>query len=127
MSNAIASVAHRITRRLGVVNMRGIRAFARGHRIEAARMKWVAAPDAQDPKPQPAQHAVHPHGFERVLRAARVVAAAGPEQRAQAPLVYTDQELDSLCAHASLICFHSCCKAARSAAAGASRAADRAR
>src|SRR6476646_6301039 len=126
MSNAIASVAHRMMRGLGLPNMRRARPRPAGHFVDAAWMKRVAAADAPNPEPQPAPYAVGPHRLERVLRAARVETAARTEQRAQQPLVRPDQELDCLCAHASLIWFHKRSKAARNSGAGAFRAAGRA-
>ena len=94
----------------------------RGHRIEASGIERMAAGDASGGQPQPAQQPVHFQGLDRVLRTARVVTAVRSQQRAQEPLVYAYQRLNYFCAHASLICFHNCCKAPRSTGAVAERA-----
>src|SRR5450432_3365646 len=99
MNNAIASVAHKIPRRLRTPNMRRLRAPRSGNRIHAARMEGMAARDAPDPQPQTVGHAVNFHGLERVLRAAWIETATRSQQRAESPLVHAYQALEDHCAH----------------------------
>ena len=85
----------------------------------------MAAREPSQRQPQAPQQAVRVECFERVLRAGGIEAAARPEQRADAPLVQTNQPPDYF-VHVAMICCHSLLNEARSAAAAAARAALRA-
>ena len=103
----------------------GVCATAGGHGVETARMERMAAREALQRQEAAPQNAKAQHRFERVLRAARMEAARGAEQRAHGPLINTDAQGGEL-AHCSPTFFHSAARLARSAAAGAARAAGRA-
>src|SRR4029077_15656129 len=85
----------------------------------------MAAGEPREGKPAAAEHTKAQQRLECVLRAARVEAARGPEQRAHGPLIKTDQESDEG-AHCSLTFFHSAARLARSAGAVAAFEAGRA-
>src|SRR5258708_12234667 len=87
--------------------MTRLRARTWWHRIEAAGMERMAAADAPECEPEPAQQAVLFERLEGVLRATRIVAAARPQQRAQGALVEPDQLLNYRFSHASMISFPS--------------------
>src|SRR5215469_18572823 len=63
------------------------------HGVISARMPRMAAADAAHGEPAATQHAVAPNRLQRVLRAGRMKAACGAEQRAHRPLVQPDQDL----------------------------------
>src|SRR5579862_4049518 len=77
MNNAIASVAHRMARRLRVPNMPRLRTIMPRHRIKSARMERMAARQAPCAQPQAVPEAVDGHGLEQILRAARIEPATG--------------------------------------------------
>src|SRR5215471_887702 len=100
-------------------------AAAGRHGIEAARVERMAAREALECEQAAAEGAEAQHRFERVLRAARMEAARGPEHRAHGPLIQTNTQGGEL-AHCSPTLFHSVVRVARSVAAEAARAGGRA-
>jgi len=60
--------------------------------IEAARVEGVAAPDALDAEPGPAQGAEALDAGRRVVRAGRLETAGGAEKAGQRELVVADQQ-----------------------------------
>lgn len=96
------------------------------NRIEPARMPGVAATDAPQCEPAAPQHSESLHRFQGVSRAGGVKTAfRRPEQRAQRPLVETDQEADEA-AHCFATLFHSPAILVRSCSLEASRTRERA-
>src|SRR6516162_3955588 len=105
--------------------MRVCVAFRGRHRIETTGVPRMAAYETRERERAAAELAEAQDCLARVVRAARMEAAHRPEQRADGPLVETDQESDEV-AHCSLTFFQSAARLARSASAEAARAAGRA-
>jgi hypothetical protein len=64
----------------------------RGHRVEPARVQWMAAAEAADGQPASLQHAEAADGLHRVLRATGDESAAWPQQGADEALVAAQQQ-----------------------------------
>src|SRR5688572_9843105 len=92
MYRARARPSHRKTRMLLVMRMLG----TGRDRIESAFMPGVTTGNAFGREPDAAGRAVGVDGFERVMRARRVEAAAWPEQRAHDQLVCADQDFQDV-------------------------------
>src|SRR5579875_301929 len=95
------------------------------HRVEASGVPRMAAADAAHREPAAAQHAEAPDRLERVLRARRMEAACGADERAHRPLVQPDHDLGED-AHWSINLFHRSSRLAASSAFPAPRTRARA-
>src|SRR5579864_2365022 len=90
----------------------------RRDRVVAAEIPGVAAQQPHEPEPGAPEHSEARDRLERVLRAARVEAAARTEEWTHGPLIEPDQAEGEL-THASATFFHSTLRLARSTAGSA--------
>src|SRR6516162_3873398 len=104
----------------------GARAGTSGrHGVESAGVPGVAAREALHREHAAPERAEAQHRFQRVLRAARMKAARGPQQRTHGPLIEANQRGGEV-AHCSPTFFHNAARLSRSAPAAALRADGRA-
>ena len=110
--------------RLLFIRVCGRVGVAAGHRhgVEPARVPGMTTGEAPERERAATEHAKAQQRFQRVLRAARMETARGTEQRANGPLIQTDQERGDV-AQCSLTFFHSAARLSRPAVAEAARAA----
>src|SRR4051812_5350018 len=72
--------------------VRGCRALARGHGVVPPGVEGVATSDAAHGQPSAAKRAVRPQCTQGVRAAGRLVAADGPEERADESAVKNDRQ-----------------------------------
>src|SRR5580692_6627783 len=102
-----------------------VHAAGGGHGVYATRVPGMAAAQSSQGEPAAVKDTETMDRLEGVIRARRIKAALGTEQRAQGPLVHADQGCDEG-AHWTLTLSHNPSRLARSSAAVASLAPGRA-